>query len=180
MKVAAPEPVGDVTRGAEPQPMRPEGERTGRRSRRGGRRRRGGGQREAAGDFGGQGAFPGTNSGPPQAGSQDTAAASTSGERWPESGPPVPPGNDQPAVSWTSPQPRSSPPQAQLDLGNVDLTPRESSPEPATRTEPTPPPSAPPAYTPPVVPTENRSQVLWSSGPSQSSWHSDGSVRRDE
>jgi ribonuclease E len=174
-KVAAPEPTGDVTRGPEPQPMRPEGERTGRRSRRGGRRRRGGGQRDAAGDFGTQGTFQGAGAGLPQAGAQDTAATPDNGERWPESGAPVPPGNDQPAVSWTSPPPRSSPPQAQLDLGSVEAAPRASHQESATPEESRP----APGHAAPAAPAENPSQVVWTSGPAQNNWHSSG-VRRDE
>ena len=136
---------------------RPDGERTGRRSRRGGRRRRGGGNRE-----GGQPAQQpmnetGGNGANSMAGSGNTSGAA---ERWADSAPITPPASDQPAVSWTAPRPAP----AQMDLGSME--PASSAPSPAA--EPAPRQDDAP-----------QSQVVWSSSPGQSSWHSSGG-HRDE
>jgi hypothetical protein len=78
-------------------------------------------------------------------------------------------------MSWTQPA-RQSAGQAQLNLGNFEAA-------PAREAQPAPPPAAPappaavPASAPPAAPA-TPPQVVWSSAPEPTSWHSD--VRNDE
>jgi ribonuclease E len=168
------------------EPRRSEGdrpERTGR-SRRGGRRRRGGANREGNDRQARNPSQPGSDytgaNGPPP------------GEPQRSNNPPNEEGGGaseqggghaggEPAMSWTQPA-RQGTGQAQLNLGAFESAPAR---EPQSAPPPTAPapPAAAPAPTPkpsPALSTPPTAapQVVWSSAPEPTSWHSD--VREDE
>jgi hypothetical protein len=100
-----------------------------------------------------------------------------------DGGPPT----GEPAMSWTQPAGQGAG-QAQLNLGAFEAAPaREAQPTPPPHA-PTPPPvsstpppvtAKPPAAEPaPAAPPATAPQVVWSSAPEPTSWHSD--VRHDE
>jgi ribonuclease E len=174
-------PGEPVREGPGAEPRRNEGdrpERTGR-SRRGGRRRRGGANREGndrqarnppqpasgyAGENGPPMGEPQRNGNPPNedagGGASDRSGGHPAGE---------------PAMSWTQPA-RQGTGQTQLNLDAFEAV-------PAREPQAAPPPNAPapPAATPtpaPPAPPATAPQVVWSSAPEPSSWHSD--ARDDE
>ena len=175
-------------------PRRNEGDRPERsgRSRRGGRRRRGGANREGSDRQAHNPAQPtsgyaGAN-GPPVGEPQrdnnppNEAADGPDSERG--GGQPA----GEPAMSWTQPA-RQGAGQAQLNLGAFEAGPaREAQPAPppnapappaaAPPPSAAPPSAAPPPAPPAAPPPASAPQVVWSSAPEPTSWHSD--VRNDE
>jgi ribonuclease E len=174
------------TSGAEGAPPREEGERTGRRSRRGGRRRRGGAnraQRELTGATEGGDASAGQSSAPVGG----DVGFSSSGEvsRAPETHLDAPPLPRSP-MSWTGGATETAAPRAP-EVSSWSSEPA-SAPAPAPSPSPAPAPAPATSPAPAVAPVASPApaaapaepkQVVWSSSPSPTVWHSDGQ-RRDE